>query len=246
MKKKTVSLCLVLALLVTAAIGGTMAYFTDTDNETNTFTVGNVKIDLWEEFEQKDAQDITPGKKVNKDVYVTNEGTNPAFVRVHLAVPTALDDGDPSFNASQNFVHWNFSRESVAAGLWSWIPEYTEGTGYLGNGPGNWNFYQTTIDKKEYNVYVATYRTALPAGETTKDVITQVYLDATVDCTVNEEDGTVTYKDTKDHEVTMGIEETFDIKVFAEAVQSEGFSDAYAAFAASYPAIGSYNPWDVE
>lgn len=48
MKKKILVLCLVVALAVTAVVGGTLAYFTDTDNETNTFTVGNVKIDLLE------------------------------------------------------------------------------------------------------------------------------------------------------------------------------------------------------
>ena len=48
MKKKILVLCLVVALAVTAVVGGTLAYFTDTDEETNTFTVGNVKIDLLE------------------------------------------------------------------------------------------------------------------------------------------------------------------------------------------------------
>ena len=47
MKKKLLSLCLVLALALTA-IGGTLAYFTDTDTENNVFTVGGVKIDLIE------------------------------------------------------------------------------------------------------------------------------------------------------------------------------------------------------
>ena len=48
MKKKILALCLVVALAVTAVVGGTLAYFTDTDKETNTFTVGNVDIDLLE------------------------------------------------------------------------------------------------------------------------------------------------------------------------------------------------------
>lgn len=48
MKKKIVTLCLVVALAAIAVVGGTLAYFTDTDTETNTFTVGNVEIDLIE------------------------------------------------------------------------------------------------------------------------------------------------------------------------------------------------------
>lgn len=43
MKKKILSLCLVVALAATAIIGGTLAYFTDTDNATNTFTTANVR-----------------------------------------------------------------------------------------------------------------------------------------------------------------------------------------------------------
>ena len=48
MKKKIIALCLIVALAATAVIGGTLAYFTDTDAETNTFTVGGVSIDLIE------------------------------------------------------------------------------------------------------------------------------------------------------------------------------------------------------
>lgn len=48
MKKKIIALCLIVALAATAVIGGTLAYFTDTDSAVNTFTVGNVKIDLIE------------------------------------------------------------------------------------------------------------------------------------------------------------------------------------------------------
>ncbi len=48
MKKKIITLCLVIALLSVAVIGGTLAYFTDVDQATNEFTVGNVDIDLYE------------------------------------------------------------------------------------------------------------------------------------------------------------------------------------------------------
>ncbi len=45
--KKALSVALLGALALTA-VGGTLAYFTDTDAETNTFTIGNVEIDLIE------------------------------------------------------------------------------------------------------------------------------------------------------------------------------------------------------
>ena len=48
MKKKITALCLCVALLAVAVVGASLAYFTDTKSATNTFTVGNVKIDLIE------------------------------------------------------------------------------------------------------------------------------------------------------------------------------------------------------
>lgn len=48
MKKKILAMSLCVVMLAIAIVGGTLAYFTDTDQETNTFTVGNVKIDLLE------------------------------------------------------------------------------------------------------------------------------------------------------------------------------------------------------
>lgn len=48
MKKKLLTICLAAIVAVTAIAGASLAYFTDTDTEKNTFTVGNVKIDLIE------------------------------------------------------------------------------------------------------------------------------------------------------------------------------------------------------
>lgn len=47
-KKKILTLCLVTCLAITAIAGASLAYFTDTKSATNTFTVGNVSIDLIE------------------------------------------------------------------------------------------------------------------------------------------------------------------------------------------------------
>lgn len=57
MKKKILALCLVLALSATAIIGGTLAYFTDKDEAVNTFTVGNVKIQLIESTYHREGND---------------------------------------------------------------------------------------------------------------------------------------------------------------------------------------------
>ena len=48
MKKKLIAIFLCVALVAIAVVGASLAYFTDTDSAKNTFTVGNVKIELIE------------------------------------------------------------------------------------------------------------------------------------------------------------------------------------------------------
>lgn len=149
MKKKIIALCLIVALAATAVIGGTLAYFTDTDAAKNTFTVGNVKInllestlhrenagysngqtpgqadnaELWSNVDKlgsnntspykagdtfyTDAQikadaanyqtnlaahnKLNPGESYHKMPYVENIGENPAYVRIRVMFPAALD-----------------------------------------------------------------------------------------------------------------------------------------------------------
>ena len=47
-KKKILALALIVCLLATAVVGGTLAYFTDTKAATNVVTVGNVSAELYE------------------------------------------------------------------------------------------------------------------------------------------------------------------------------------------------------
>lgn len=66
MKKKITALFLCVALAAIAIVGASLAYFTDTDNETNTFAVGNVKIDLIEqERGENGLQPFTQDKKLS-------------------------------------------------------------------------------------------------------------------------------------------------------------------------------------
>lgn len=240
MKKKSILVAAIAVMLVAAlVVGGTLAYFTDkSEVQDNVFTVGNVKIGIREVFD-KDSAVLIPGKDINKDVFVKNTGAQDAYVRVHIAIPSALDDGDPSFVAAHNFLHFNFTNASVAAGQWSWIPRMTDGEGYLGNGAGNWNFYTTTVDGVDYNVYVVTYRSILPAGEETQtQALDKVYLDRSVDA-VQGDDGSCTYKDDKGNSITLGAEDNVKVLVVAEGVQAEGFNNAYTALNTAFGTPGT-------
>ncbi len=89
MKKKIVTLSLAVALAATAVIGGTLAYFTDTEEKENIFTVGNVEIELtepnWDASGEEEAKTVYPGEPLAKDPTVENTGANPCFVRVSVS-----------------------------------------------------------------------------------------------------------------------------------------------------------------
>ena len=57
MEKKLTAIFLCVALVAIAVVGASLAYFTDTKSATNTFTVGNVKIDLIESQYHREGND---------------------------------------------------------------------------------------------------------------------------------------------------------------------------------------------
>ena len=87
-KKKIAAIAVAAALVATTAISATLAYFTDTKEKTNTFTVGNVNITLtepnWDGEGSSDAPEAYPGEALKKDPTVTNVGKNPCFVRIKV------------------------------------------------------------------------------------------------------------------------------------------------------------------
>lgn len=219
MKKKILSLCLVVALAATAVIGGTLAYFSDTDAQKNTFTTGNVAIDLWEDFGDNDEtgiEELIPAviiedgestivkNSIEKEVYVENTGSEDAYVRVHIAIPSILDGGDTVFSENKKALHVVHTD-----GAWNWTTSIDENIGTL-------NQYTTTIENISYNVYVVTYKTVLSNGASTVDAINQVYLDPKV-----------TNDDITRIKNTLGNE--WHIYVVAEGTQAQGFTDAYDA-----------------
>ena len=229
-KRRILAIAMSLVIVAILAIGATMAYFTADDRATNVFTYGDVDIKLNEDYEQNSkllpvtgsAQNGTLINGVEKRVRVENTGSEDAFVRVHIAIPQILDNGDPSFDAKQNVLHFNYEDTSIGEGKWDWSK--TAGAPYQ----GDWNYYETTIDDIKYNVYVVTYGTALKSGEETKeDAMWQVYLDKKV-----------TQDDMKKIAEVLG--ENPKIYVVAEGAQASGFADAYVALNTSFGVPGTY------
>ena len=99
MKKKIISLCLVIALVATAIAGATLAYFTDTDVVNNTFTVGNIDIKLDEapvgddgvadkgDRVKENDYHLYPGMTYDKDPMVTViKGSEECYVRMEMDI----------------------------------------------------------------------------------------------------------------------------------------------------------------
>ena len=245
MKKKILAIALITVLALVAVTGASLAYFTDEESAENVFVMKGVDIVLNENFEQD--SELVPNLKINKDVWVSNEShsTN-AYVRVHIAIPSVLDDGNPSFAASNNFLHFNFDKESVADGMWSWN-KTADGANYPGTGSDEWNFYTTEVDGIQYNVYVVTYESILtPGASTLQYALSQVYVDKTVDA--NWDGEKFVYVDTLGNEVTpdqfADADGNIQIKVIAEAAQAETFANAHEALDTAFGVPGSYDPFN--
>lgn len=262
MKKKTILVAAIAVMLVAAlVVGGTLAYFTDTKDAKNTFTVGNVKINLIEQqrnedgsalvaFEQnkplypivgsaqgaKDKWGMPVAKNyVDKIINVQNTGKSSAYVRVYVAVPTALVSSE---GPADNILHGNFGNrfDYTGAGRYNtpgdnttWNPDYL-----------NWDYsapeFKTKIDDVEYTVTTYTYKNAL-ASNAMPGTPCEVgyYLDSRVDYA----NGHYTFdgNEITGYDLSKGV----TIPVFAIGVQADGFTSANAAFDAAFGA--NYNPW---
>lgn len=234
MKKKIFAICLAVALIAILSFG-TLAWFSSTDEVKNTFTVGSVKIVQNEQQHDENGalepfeQDQTllpvadPSDPENDDNYiekivtVTSTGNNPAYVRTHIAVPTALVD----------ILTLDISDSA------NWVPvSYTTQP-------------TRTVDGVEYTVYSYTYTQALDKDVSTDVLLEGVYLNANVDiktndqgvaqfCTWNE---TTKAYDFYDFDITGKV----NVLVATQGVQSQGFADAASALDTAFPNVPAFN-----
>lgn len=107
MKKKLVLSLAAAAMIGTLAVGGTLAWFTDTEKATNVVTTGHVDISIMEkdsedgEYEVQDSQGLElDGKYVSNatvDKFVkvqNNEGSNKAWIRVTVELPEKMEGAE--------------------------------------------------------------------------------------------------------------------------------------------------------
>lgn len=258
MKKKIIAIALIIAMMSVTFIGGTLAYFADSDEAVNTFTVGNVSIDL-EEKEEDNTTDYTDDDKVlnpgdeptAKRAWVKNTGENDAWVWVEILIPAALDNKD---DASQNSLHFNYYGQFMEAYYDdAWASSYAstpindgilnadhspaidkmvavaDGLWLLDEEVGAWTDEDTGV---AYNVYTFKMEKTLAAGATSLPVLRQVYMDAAVeqcdDDACENGEGCLILKDGSHYDA----DEPWEVIVKAYAMQQEGFTDVDAAIEA--------------
>ena len=263
MKKKLTAIFLCVALAAIAIVGASLAYFTDTKSATNTFVVGNVKIEL---IEQQRVADKEGNKTTTLENFEQNKKLYPIVGSAQgekdaLGMPTAKNYVDKmvtikNTGSEKAYIRAYFAipsaldngYETFNAGLnvlhfnfgnkvENGVVTSTEGAEWIWRHGSEWNYFETTIDNIKYNVYFADYYQPVDANATTEQLVQGVYLDKTFDI-----------KDGKCY--AFGKEVTLDAgwnwskvscPVFAVACQAEGFDNAAAAMDAAFGA--NYNPW---
>ena len=197
MKKKILTVSLVV-VLIAIMVSGTLAYFTAEDEVTNTFTIGSVKIEVVEDFEEPEAMipvvtvDENDPNYIDKDARVKNTGDNAAYVQMYVAIPKALDDVGAFVVVDANTGDWT---DRAAAGT-------------------------AEIDGVTCNVYMYRYKNLLDVNAETSDVITAAYLASQLDY----QNGKFVMNGMVIENYTPG--ESINIYVAAQAIQAAGF-DGY-------------------
>lgn len=233
-KKKALLLTLSAVLLVTVSVFGTMAYLTDKDTVTNTFTVGNVKLELDE-------------AKVNPDgSYVTDHENRVEGNTYHL-IPGHTYIKDPTVTVKANsedaYVRMFVDVEGIDQ-LKSALPN-SEDTAKYYDENGIFLLAKLCVDKNEKCTWDS--ETWLPVGYT--ETIRQVNDETSItvgtyefrykeivkksetDTVLKDLFEAITVPGSIDNEHLAKLQETFKIVVTAQAIQADGFTTADAAWA---------------
>ena len=231
--KKALAWLLVIAMTAALAVGGTLAYLTDTDDDVNVMTVGQVKIDQLEyervNVDSKDEDATVQEFHDNKPLYpaVIEDGFNweqkgtvnwdqigkDGYTST-IWDPTKINNEQDKMVFVKNKGDWDAYVRTVFAFE---AGSYTDLDAYLADIHLNlnetdwtWEWVETpmTIGEGKYFVATATYNKALEPGKLTEISLSQIAMDPTV---TNED--------------ILDFGDTFQVLVQSQAVQADGFAD---------------------
>lgn len=257
MKKKLTAIFLCVALVAIAIVGASLAYFTDTKSATNTFTVGNVKIELLESSLHREnagypngtTEDLLDPKNAELWSNVAKEGSN--NTSPYKAGDSFYTDDQIKANAAQYSCNDIKLNPGQSYHKMPYVVNIGANDAYirirvmfpaaLDTAILNSSMYtQTALNNKEFTM---SYDASKPVVR--DDIEYNVYTFTRIDPLKSEEMtywnvwGTVHMDaDVTNEEIAKLIEEghitngTFNVLVEADAIQAEGFADATAAWAA--------------
>lgn len=208
-KKKILVLALTIAMVAILAVGGSLAYLTDTKTANNTFTMGDVKIKLDETNVNDPNGDrvtsneykVYPGAVVTKDPIVHNVGKNGAYIRATVNVSNWMN----LVGAYYPDFKETFPNDGYKAALNLLVGELGDGWSVVGVEAGD-TFTIGQLDAK----FILMYDGILAAGADTTAMFQTVTIPAGIDNANNS-----SFK---------------EVKVVAQAIQADGFDTWKAAF----------------
>lgn len=145
-KKKIIGLCLAVGLMV-GAVGGSLAWFTDTDAVTNSFaTQGNGEnqsngIKIEEDFDQTAAGSMLPGTTVTKAVQVENKATYNQYIRVKLTKVWKDKDGNVIDKVGETTLNDEFIELNFGENIGTESNKWTYKDGYY--------YYNSIVEKAD-------------------------------------------------------------------------------------------------
>lgn len=119
MKTRKTSIIALAALLAVALIGGTVAYWSQSNTIENPFDTKKYGSTLVEKFSPKDGEDWQPGVKVDKEVTVVNEGDTDILVRAKLTENWTRKDGTVAYATQAPLDVYTVSQANTTDGLTS-------------------------------------------------------------------------------------------------------------------------------
>lgn len=210
-KKRFAAILLCVTLVALAAIGATFAYLTDTKTVNNTFTIGNVAINLDEtnvndptgDRVTSNTYNVYPGAVVTKDPIVHNTGKNAAYIRATVNVSNWMNLCAAYYPESG----FEFTKPGYEKSLELLVGTLGEGWSVVGVEAGD-TFTIGQFDAK----FILKYDGKLAAGENTTAMFQTVTIPTGID--------------------NASTDSFKEVKVVAQAIQADGFDTWEAAFAA--------------
>lgn len=157
MKTRKTSIIALVALLVVALVGTTIAYWSQTSTIENPFSTGDqYGSTIVEKFTPKDGEDWLPGVKVPKSVTVSNDGNTDILVRAKLTETWTRKSGGDAYISLDKKGPYTINQAGGTAGLTDGLTtgdqsvvrkNFAPGGKWTDSQADGWCYYKTNLTK---------------------------------------------------------------------------------------------------